>query len=415
MVRLKNWFSSNRKFFVVLSCVFAILLGAVVQPSAVAAVSGLTLDNVVPVRSVAWISHSGGGGTSSYPVNLVSSSAIWYVDCPVRYSPYYGYPVSAVVLEFSKPVTGPVTVAFSWTGCDNGDDGNIYLDGDLQPVFVYSAGLDIGEFSGQPKPEEGYTVTNVHQSYTTKYDNDANSPFPYSDRLCHWYVFDAVIPDGKFASGLWLYVGRNGIGYKSSLTSGTFRAACCLTFCSVWSTAGEQFSVDLSEITQLLTSISGKLDTQISLLQGYFSYVQQTLESIDMGVYDTVARLDSLYKLLYDYLNNAELSGKAQQAAESVQQQVDSEKYWNDKNQENFDSIDWDSFNFSNESPSLISGFQLVGSVFSRLWNALEGYNYIFVFCMTLAVALVVVGRIGRSQDSKRHSSNSRGNSHGDS
>lgn len=66
----------------------------------------------------------------------------------------------------------------------------------------------------------------------------------------------------------------------------------------------------------------------------------------------------------------------------------------NDKNTDAFQKIDITKFSFSE---SVLSGLKLVGGIFSNIWNTLDDVSIIYIFPLTLGIALVVIGRIERS------------------
>lgn len=46
---------------------------------------------------------------------------------------------------------------------------------------------------------------------------------------------------------------------------------------------------------------------------------------------------------------------------------------------------------------AIISGFQLMGNLFTQVWNAMDDYKVVYLFPLMLSVALVIIGRISRS------------------
>lgn len=141
----------------------------------------------------------------------------------------------------------------------------------------------------------------------------------------------------------------------------------------------------LDEIIRLLTANNEKLDTQIGLLESIVNH----LNSIDATVTD-------IYSLLRETLTDesTELTNAARQAAETIMQEQDSEQFWTDKNSDTFNAIDLNGFSFDS---TVLAGLSLVGKVFTSIWNAVGDTVIIYVFPLTLGVALVVIGRISRS------------------
>lgn len=104
---------------------------------------------------------------------------------------------------------------------------------------------------------------------------------------------------------------------------------------------------------------------------------------------------NDIYTLLHDTLadESAQIDNKSKQVAESVMQQENSEQYWNDKNQENFDALDLNNFSFSS---GVVSALGTVGNLFTSIWNSLGDTVVIFTFPLMLGITLVAIGRVSR-------------------
>ena len=133
----------------------------------------------------------------------------------------------------------------------------------------------------------------------------------------------------------------------------------------------KEIGVDTDTMVKLLTSIN----SNVALLQSDVS---------------------GIYELLKTALANesAELDKKTEQAAESIMQRTDSEQYWSDKNQDNFNALNIDNFSFGD---GVVSALGTVGGLFSGLWDALGDGVIVYTFPLMLGVALVLVGRLARS------------------
>ena len=152
------------------------------------------------------------------------------------------------------------------------------------------------------------------------------------------------------------------------------------------------FIVDASEdvvalIDQILDqciAMNAELDTQTQLLNTIVS----SLNSIDSNV-------TSIYDLLHTALaqESSALDNKSQQVADQIMQQDNSEQYWNDKNQENFNALDLNNFSFSS---GVVSALGTVGNLFSSIWNSLGDTVLIFTFPLMLGITLVAIGRVSR-------------------
>ena len=147
--------------------------------------------------------------------------------------------------------------------------------------------------------------------------------------------------------------------------------------------------------------MNAELDTQTSFLQTISSRV--TLMS---------KKVSSIYDLLSTALadETVVLDNKSQQVAETIMQQDNSEQYWNDKNQDNFNAIGLDTFQFDN---GILSGLSTVGNIFSSVWTSLGDATIIFTFPLILGIALVAIGRVARSggKGGKGNSDNKGGDS----
>lgn len=147
---------------------------------------------------------------------------------------------------------------------------------------------------------------------------------------------------------------------------------------SAWVYDDHSFIDIMTDMLSELKEINANTDTIIPLLQ--------SIDGTTSNIYDL------LYKALKD--ESKELSDETKKTAETIMQQEDGSRYWNDKNTENFNAIGLDNFQFSG---SIVSGFGVVGGIFEGLWNALGDASVIYLFPLVLGVALVVIGRVARS------------------
>ena len=138
-------------------------------------------------------------------------------------------------------------------------------------------------------------------------------------------------------------------------------------------------------LLDILESIDAELDTQTEIL----NVVSTRLHSISDNV-------QGIYDLLYDSLHDesTQLSEDSQAAAEQVMQQADGERYWSDKNTDNFNSLDLDNYSFN---VNVVSGFRVVGTIFQNIWNTLGDVTLLYTFPLILGISLVVIGRVARS------------------
>lgn len=80
-------------------------------------------------------------------------------------------------------------------------------------------------------------------------------------------------------------------------------------------------------------------------------------------------------------------------AQNSIQQNDQLETEWVGVMNDNFNSLDLANFSWDS---GLTGAFSLVSDLFMRLWSALGKYNILYVFPLTLAVVLLLIGRISR-------------------
>lgn len=155
----------------------------------------------------------------------------------------------------------------------------------------------------------------------------------------------------------------------------------------------------LDSILAVLNSIyteATKISSDTSAIRSLMVTCASKLTSADSHLANIENTVDDIYYLLYESLSEEsdDLSDEAAELGDSISQRINAEQYWNDKNTLNYNAIGLDNFTFSN---GILSGLTLVGTLFSNIWNALGESTIPIIFALTLGVALVVIGRIGRS------------------
>ncbi len=173
-----------------------------------------------------------------------------------------------------------------------------------------------------------------------------------------------------------------------------------------WADTGDA-AIDQA-ITDILThvaKIDGNVQSIYSALQSLLSIAKQIkIDTADIvkllqSINSSTTLLQSDVAGIYDLLKNAladesaSLDNKSQSTAEKIMQQSNGEKFWIDKNTDNFNALDFDNFSFSN---GVVGALSSVGSLFSSVWNALGDAVVLFTFPLMLGIALVLVGRISR-------------------
>lgn len=87
------------------------------------------------------------------------------------------------------------------------------------------------------------------------------------------------------------------------------------------------------------------------------------------------------------------LSGQAGSTQDDVNEIDGLETQWGNSMTENFNALSLDTFTYPD---GLTSGFSLISGVFQDLWNAMGSYSILYVLPLTLAVVLLLIGRISK-------------------
>lgn len=177
--------------------------------------------------------------------------------------------------------------------------------------------------------------------------------------------------------GFRLYQGTNSLGFA---------------FAYVVNTDNSEILAYLDKIIHHLANMDVDLDTVNQLLRSCVDYLNKISTNTDNIATDVAGIYDLLKNALAE--ESAAVSQESQQVGDQIMMQTDGEKYWKDKNTENFNALDIGNFTFDN---GLISALRNVGKWFSTLWEALGPVSIIFTFPLILGISLVVVGRVSRS------------------
>lgn len=177
--------------------------------------------------------------------------------------------------------------------------------------------------------------------------------------------------------GFRLYQGTNSLGFA---------------FAYVVNTDNANILTYLDAIMVHLANMDADLDIVIQLLHSCVDYLNNLVHTTD----DISKYVSGIYDLLKNALaeESAAVSQESQHVGDQIMMQADGEKYWTDKNTENFHALDIGNFSFNH---GLISALGAVGKWFSNLWDALGPVTIIFTFPLVLGISLVVVGRVSRS------------------
>lgn len=177
--------------------------------------------------------------------------------------------------------------------------------------------------------------------------------------------------------GFRLYQGTNSLGFA---------------FAYVVNTDNADVLSYLDQIVQHLVNMDVDLDIVIQLLHSCVDYLNKISINSDNIAKDVAGIYDLLKNALAE--ESAAVSQESQKVGDQIMMQTDGERYWKDRNTENFNSLDLGNFSFDN---GLITALHAVGKWFSNLWNSLGPVTIIFTFPLVLGISLVVVGRLSRA------------------
>lgn len=93
------------------------------------------------------------------------------------------------------------------------------------------------------------------------------------------------------------------------------------------------------------------------------------------------------------YLTSGALGAYNDEAQDALNQHEAFESEWTSSMTENFNALDMENFSFGT---GVLSGFGLISGIFNDLWNAMGEYKILYVFPLTLGIALLLIGRISK-------------------
>ena len=243
----------------------------------------------------------------------------------------------------------------------------------------------------------------------------------YTSGYCYRVDFDAPgrYPAGSYAiTGLGLWC-ENWCSQYKSVAGAMENMGLMVGYLVCWADTGVAAIDDaITDILTHVAKIDGNVQSIYSVLTKLLAVAKEigidtdTMVNLLSSINSNVALLQSdvsgIYELLKTALadESAELDKKTEQAAESIMQRTDSEQYWSDKNQDNFNALNIDNFSFGD---GVVSALGTVGGLFSGLWDALGDGIIVYTFPLMLGVALVLVGRLARSSGKGHNKSDSGG------
>ena len=177
--------------------------------------------------------------------------------------------------------------------------------------------------------------------------------------------------------GFRLYQGTNSLGFA---------------FAYVVNTDNSEILSYLDQIIEHLANMDVDFDTVIQLLRSCVNYLNKISTNTDNIAEDVSGIYDLLKNALAE--ESVAVSQESEKVSEQIMMQTDGEKYWKDKNTENFNALDISNFSFDD---GLMTALRAVGKWFSNLWDSLGPVTIIFTFPLVLGISLVVVGRVSRA------------------
>lgn len=91
--------------------------------------------------------------------------------------------------------------------------------------------------------------------------------------------------------------------------------------------------------------------------------------------------------------DNLILDGQYDQTQDDINDVEGLESQWGNSMTENFNALSLDTFTYPD---GLTSGFALISGIFQDLWNTMGSYSILYVLPLTLAVVLLLIGRISK-------------------
>lgn len=247
-------------------------------------------------------------------------------------------------------------------------------EGVSQPAYL----SNVSSVSGTAYNQNGASISNITQTLVSQMEGGSSHTRVAICRITLPHnTARFEVPITNTSPGFRLYPNSNGIGFAFAYTLNT---------------DDDKILSYLDQILMHCANMDTDLDTVIELLRA----VTQYLNDLALTTDDIAQNVHGIYDLLKNSLasESAVVSQNAHQVGDSIMMQTDGENYWKDKNTENFNSLDIGNFSFDN---GLMNALKAVGIWFSNLWESLGPVTIIFIFPLTLGIALVVVGRVARS------------------
>lgn len=146
----------------------------------------------------------------------------------------------------------------------------------------------------------------------------------------------------------------------------------------------------INQILDQLRLLNADTDTIITMLNSLTTLSQSQLSFLEA----ISGNVEAIYAFLVDALSDesAEADESVQSAVETLDKSANDEATWQEFMSTKYEDLELDNFNFG----SITGGIELVGTIFTRMWNAFGEYQILFTFPLVLAIATLVVGRMSK-------------------
>lgn len=367
--------------------------------------------------------------------SYTSQSSTFYQTSSTAYSPHY-LSLSRFRVGGLESLTGLVTFVVSFYASANGDaptpvqwgygsywdkpagyrffytdDNNVEHQGDSVSVRSFSANgsrnsrgisLEVSSMASEVHFFTAFEIRTLGYSSSVSYSLTAFE-LPSSDAYIYSIyvpsarviatessgdlealkdIADAVIAGNQILSAMYgdILAVCNQIYQRTGSILETQRLA------NTYLIAIRDYLQSLNTTTEAIYSLLGaKFDLLISTIQTESDDIQA---AIDKAVQDMIAYLDAAF---------SGAVGQLPSVGDSLQDQSDAlenqESQWMGSMTDNFESLQMGNFAFP---VGIISGFGLITSIFSQLWDKLGAYAAIYTFPLFLGIALLLIGRMSK-------------------
>lgn len=167
----------------------------------------------------------------------------------------------------------------------------------------------------------------------------------------------------------------------------------------------------LPQIYSSLTSIVSELELMNTSMESILLVLDEILNwehEIWYSLEQISVSVDAIYYVLTEALQeeSSALSDAAASAVDQIENEKQATQYYQTSMQSAYDSLSLGDYSYG----EFTGGIELVGKIFTDIWDAFGMATIVFTFPLILGVALMVVGRVDKSD----RSSSSRGDSKDD-